>query len=92
MAASQIGLRSDIGGEGDYLIDFRRRRAQVPYLNSAGQPATVCMTSAHDVARFVVAALDLPTWPRELRMRGERMSVRDIVAVAETIQGIRLQH
>ncbi|KIV84036.1 hypothetical protein PV11_06011 [Exophiala sideris] len=87
MAASQIGLRSDIGQEGDYLMDFRRRRAQIPYQNSAGQPATVCMTSAHDVARFVVAALDLPAWPREFRLRGERMSVRDIVVVAETIQG-----
>ncbi|OQV01592.1 Alcohol dehydrogenase GroES-like domain-containing protein isoform 2 [Cladophialophora immunda] len=87
MAASQIGLRSNIGQEGDYLMDFRRRRAQVPYLNSAGQPATICMTSAADVARFVVAALDLPSWPREFRLRGERLSVRDVVAIAEEIQG-----
>ena len=88
MAASQIGLRSDIGQEGDYLMDFRQRRAQIPYLNTSGQPATVCMTSARDVARFVVAALELPSWPREFRLRGERMSVRDIVAIAEQVQGI----
>lgn len=91
MAASQIGLRSHIGHEGDYLMDFRRRRARIPCLNSAGHPATICMTSARDVARFVVAALDLPSWPREFRLRGERMSVRDIVAIAEEIQGIRRQ-
>ncbi|EXJ83208.1 hypothetical protein A1O1_06827 [Capronia coronata CBS 617.96] len=87
MAASQIGLRSNIGQEGDYLMDFRRRRAQIPYLSSTGQAATICMTSAQDVARFVVAALDLPSWPREFRLRGERMSVRDVVAVAEGISG-----
>jgi nucleoside-diphosphate-sugar epimerase len=89
MVASQIGLLSNIGREGDYLIDFRRRRAQIPYHNAAGQPATICMTSAADVARFVVAALDLPAWPREFRMRGERMTVRDLVAVAESVQGER---
>jgi hypothetical protein len=87
MAASQIGIRSNIGQEGDYLMDFRRRRAQVPYLNASGQPATICMTSAADVARFVVAALDLPSWPREFRLRGERLTVRDVVAIAEEIQG-----
>ncbi|KAK7897136.1 hypothetical protein LTR67_005025 [Exophiala xenobiotica] len=87
MAASQIGLNSSIGQEGEYLMDFRRRRAQIPYLNASGQPATVCMTSANDVARFVVAALDLPSWPREFRLRGERMSVRDVFAIAEAIQG-----
>jgi nucleoside-diphosphate-sugar epimerase len=87
MAASQIGLRSNIGQEGDYLMDFRRRRAQVPHFNTAGQPAMICMTSAADVARFVVSALDLPSWPREFRCRGERRSVRDVVAIAEEIQG-----
>lgn len=88
MAASQIGLRSDIGQEGDYVMDFRRRTAQIPYRNTAGQPATICMTSAHDVGRFVVAALDLPSWPREFRVRGERMSVQEVVAIAERVQGM----
>ena len=87
MAASQIGLRSDIGQEGDYLMDFRQRRAQIPYLNTSGQPAMICMTSARDVARLVVAVLDLPSWPREFRLRGERMSVRDVVAIADQVQG-----
>lgn len=92
MAASQIGLNSSISQEGEFLMDFRRRRAQIPYLNASGQPATVCMTSAHDVARFVVAALDLLSWPREFRLRGERMSVRDVVAIAEAIQGTTSLH
>lgn len=87
MSGSQIGLRSNVGQEGDYLMDFRHQRAQLPYLSTAGHPATICMTSANDVAKFVVAALDLPSWPREFRLRGERLTVRDVVAIAEEIQG-----
>lgn len=89
LAASQIGLNSHIGREGDYLMDFRQQRAQITCLNNAGHPAMVCMTSARDVARFVVAALDLPSWPREFRIRGERMNVREVVAVGEEVQGTR---
>lgn len=87
MAASQIGLQSRIGREGDYLLDFRHERAQVPSHNTSGEPPAICMTSARDVARFVVAALDLPSWPREFRLRGERMTVREVIAVAEQVRG-----
>jgi len=87
MAASQIGLRSPIGQEGTYIMDFRRMKARFPYYNSTGQPLYVCMMSARDVARFLVAALDLPSWPREFRLRGERMSVSDIVAIGQQVRG-----
>jgi nucleoside-diphosphate-sugar epimerase len=88
MAASQIGIQSGIGREGDYLMDFRQKRAQILNVSTGGQAATICMTSARDVARFIVAALDLPSWPREFRLRGERLSVRDLIAIAEDVQGI----
>lgn len=88
MAASQIGVRSDIGQEGEYIMDLRRARAQLPFYNEAGQPVYVCMTSARDVARFVVAALNLASWPREFRMRGDRMSVSDLVTIGEQLRGI----
>jgi NmrA-like family len=87
MRASQIGLRSAIGGEGEYIMDMRNAKAMVPYFNSTGQPVFVCMMSARDVARFVVAALNLSTWPRELRMKGERMTVSDLVKVGEELRG-----
>ena len=87
MAGSQIGVQSQLGREGDYLLDFRRERAQVPFNSTSGQPASICMTSARDVARFIVAALDLPSWPRELRLRGERMNVREVIAIAEQVRG-----
>jgi hypothetical protein len=87
MASSQIGVNSSIGQEGDYIMNVRRRTAQLPYNDDDGRSARICMTGARDVAQFVVAALSLPSWPREFRMRGERMSVREVVAIAERVLG-----
>jgi NmrA-like family len=87
MRASQIGVRSAIGGEGEYIMDIRNAKAMIPNFNSAGQPVYVCMMSARDVASFVVAALDLSFWPRELRMKGERMTVSDLVSIGEALRG-----
>jgi hypothetical protein len=87
MAASQIGVRSNIAQEGEYIMDLRRAKAQLPFYNEAGQPVYVCMTSARDVARFVVAALSLASWPQEFRMRGDRMSVSDLVTIGEQLRG-----
>ncbi|KAL8687281.1 MAG: hypothetical protein Q9218_006503 [Villophora microphyllina] len=86
MIASRIGVRSGIGGEGDYLMNISQRRAQIPY-GTNGQPATICVTSAEDVGKFVAAAIGLQSWPPELRMRGDRMNVSRLVHIAETIRG-----
>ena len=86
LGASQIGRSSGISGEGEYIMNFRRMRAQVPFLG--GQPVTVSMISARDAARFVVAALDLPNWPTEWRMRGDRMTVSQIVDIGEELIGL----
>jgi nucleoside-diphosphate-sugar epimerase len=87
MRAYQIGLRSAIGGEGEYIMDIRNGKAMIPYFNSDGQPVYVCMTSARDMARFLVASLELSSWPRELRLRGDRMTVSEIVSVGEALRG-----
>ena len=84
LAASNIGHASGLNGEGDLLMNVRGYRAQIP-VAANGQPATVCMTSAQDVGRLVVAALEMPEWPSELRMCGARMNTYQIVAVAETM-------
>ncbi|KAK2758971.1 hypothetical protein FQN54_003069 [Arachnomyces sp. PD_36] len=87
MASLQLGHGTNISGEGDYVMDIRKRKAHVPFYSNAGQVVRTCMTSAEDVARFVVAALELPQWPTEFRMRGDRMSVSEIVQVAEAMTG-----
>ena len=86
-AAANIGQTSGNGSEGDYLMNVRELSAQVP-LDSSGQPAIVCLTSAKDVGKFVVAALDLPDWPTELRMYGERRNVSDIIRVGEQMRSM----
>ncbi|KAL8947061.1 MAG: hypothetical protein Q9222_006620 [Ikaeria aurantiellina] len=86
MNAARIGIRSGIGAEGDYLMAISHKRAQIPY-TAGGQPATVCMTSAEDVGKFVAAAIGLPNWPTELRMRGDRMNISRLVHIAEIIRG-----
>lgn len=87
MAASAIGLRCGTSGEGEYLMDVRRMKARIPRYNDSGWIVHLCMTSADDVARFVVAALDLPHWEPEMRMCGDRMSASDVVQVAEFMTG-----
>lgn len=86
MIASNIGRGSGISGEGDYIMNTRQMRAQVPY-ETNGQPATICATSVQDVGRFVAAAIGMLQWPVELRMCGERMNVSDLVRVAEIFRG-----
>jgi nucleoside-diphosphate-sugar epimerase len=86
MAALQLGQGTNVAGEGDYLMNVRQRTAQIPY-HPSGQEVPICMTSAEDVARFIVAALDLPEWPGEFCMCGERMTVGDVVKMAEIMCG-----
>ncbi len=87
MSQFQIGVQSHIGGEGDFIMDLRQAKAQLPFYNEAGQPVYVCMTSARDVARMIVAALGLSSWPREFRMRGDRMTVSELVGIGEQLRG-----
>ncbi|MCJ1243347.1 hypothetical protein MMC30_000544, partial [Trapelia coarctata] len=85
MSAMGIGGTCGAAGEGDYLVNIRLMRSQIPH-EASGHPAMVCMTAAQDVARFVVMALDLPDLPTELRMCGSRMNVSDVVQVAEIMR------
>lgn len=86
MIASNIGRGSGISGEGDYVLNTRHMKAHIPH-EPDGPAATVCITSAQDVGRFVAASVGMPHWPSELRMCGERMNFSDLVRVAEVIRG-----
>ncbi|EEQ91778.2 uncharacterized protein BDCG_06898 [Blastomyces dermatitidis ER-3] len=86
MAAFQLGKGTYIDGEGEYLMNIRMMKAEIPYFNVLGAPVVVCMTSAQDLARYIVAALDLPQWTTEFRVCGRRMTLGDIVKEAEIIR------
>jgi hypothetical protein len=87
MITSNIGRGSGISGEGDYIMNVRRMKAQIPYA-SDNRPALVCITSVQDVGRFVAAAIGIPQWPMELRMCGERVDFSRLVRMAELLRGI----
>ena len=73
LANFNLGHVQGPNGEGDFLLDMRSMAAQIPH-NRTGGPAMLCLSSAQDVARAIVAALDVPNWPHVFRFQGERMN------------------
>lgn len=61
--------------------------------NAAGIPGDgntpVTFTYTFDIARFVVAALDLEKWPRELRIVGDELTFNEFLAIAEEVKGLK---
>ncbi|KAF7551004.1 hypothetical protein G7Z17_g5333 [Cylindrodendrum hubeiense] len=76
-----IGNSADLAEAGSYLLNLNHASAEIVEKDSGGHTVRICMTSVYDVVQFIVAAIELGpgTWPRELTMRGDRMSLRDIV-------------
>lgn len=70
-------------------MNCRTMQAKVPaYDAQENMTVTICMTAAQDVARFVTKAIDLPQWPAELRMTGQRVLVRDLVELVQRLKGM----
>lgn len=76
-----IGRSTNIWNPGDYLLNIETAQAEIVSRNAQGRPVAVSMTSVYDVARFVAAAVEigLERWPREFRMRGDHLSLEEIV-------------
>lgn len=86
LAGFGTGFASGNNNEGDYLMNVRSMRSQIPH-DSSQRPAMICISAMDDVARFIVAALDLPQWPNELRMCGQRLNVSELVRIGERCRG-----
>jgi hypothetical protein len=86
MISLRIGVNTGYGNEGDYIADPRNMTAVAPVYDSNQNLSVVCLTSVYDVARFVVRSLDMPSWPQEMTMCGERVTVQ---ALIETMQSSR---
>ncbi|KAF2838415.1 isoflavone reductase family protein [Patellaria atrata CBS 101060] len=87
LAGAGLGIGSGIAGEGAYMVNLRNMMGAAPIYDPLNNLVYICMTSAQDVARFVVRCLDLDEWPRELRMCGERVSVWDLLATIQEVRG-----
>jgi len=92
LRAHRLGLRSNVDGEGDFIVNVRNMTANAPVYDSNNQPnVTICLTAAEDVARFVVKALELNRWPEEMTMVGERMTVLDLLRCVERARGMYVE-
>jgi len=84
---SYIGRTSEFDNEGSFIMDCRNMRAEAPIYDASGRPrVTLCLTAAQDVARFVTRALSMSSWPTELRMCGQRITVADLIALTEQLK------
>lgn len=81
LLSQHMSVNSGTSNEGDFIANPRTMTALVPTWDSQHNLSYVCLTSAHDVAQFVVRALDMPSWAPEMTMRGDRMTVNNLVEV-----------
>jgi hypothetical protein len=81
MLSQHMGANTGYSNEGDYIANPRSMTAVAPTFDAAHNLSCVCLTSAYDVAQFVVRSLDMPVWAPEMSMYGERMTVNDLVEV-----------
>lgn len=66
-----------------FVIDLANKVAAVP--GDGNVPVT--FTYTFDLARFVVAALDVEKWPQESRVIGDELTWNEFVRLAEEVQG-----
>ncbi|KAJ4306107.1 hypothetical protein N0V88_000903 [Collariella sp. IMI 366227] len=85
-----IGSGSGIQGPDDYLVNIQEARSEIVALGPNGRAAKLSMTSVYDVAHFITAAIEmgLENWPKEFRMRGDSMTVQEIVEICSNTLGI----
>lgn len=83
-----IGHGCGISSAGDYLVDMHRATAEYAERDSKGRSVRICLSSVYDVVRFLVAAIDLGAerWPSEYTMRGDRMTLREVVDTCSAVR------
>lgn len=79
-----------IGEEGNFLVDIRAGKATIPII-SATEEVSICMISARDVARYIVAALnayeDTAAWPKEFKFCTERLAMSQLLEICSRVRG-----
>ncbi|KAL2264718.1 hypothetical protein VTJ83DRAFT_7228 [Remersonia thermophila] len=85
-----IGAGSGIQGPDDYLVNLQEARAEIIPTNASGRSVKISLTSVYDVAQFITAAIDMgiDSWPNEFRMRGDSMTVQELVETCASTLGI----
>jgi hypothetical protein len=70
----------------DTFIDFQNRRAIVV---EGHEDAVMTLTTVQDIAGIVAAAVDLRSgWPETGGIRGNRVTVSEIIKIGEKVRGL----
>ncbi|KAH8662992.1 NmrA-like family protein [Tricladium varicosporioides] len=69
------------------VIDIANKTAGIPGTGNE----LVTLTYTFDLARFIVAALDRPQWPEELRVVGDQITMNEFVRLAEEVRGAKFE-
>ncbi|KAI1429157.1 isoflavone reductase [Xylaria sp. FL1777] len=93
LRAYNMGASHRLFNQSDYLVDIESATAELPATNAQGRQVHITLTSAFDVARFVAAAVELgiDNWPREFKMRGERITPQRIQQYCSEVRQIEFQ-
>ncbi|KAM6527593.1 hypothetical protein FALCPG4_008649 [Fusarium falciforme] len=79
-------VKSHIRPEG-LFVDMENNAAAIP--GSGTAPAV--FTHSLDVARFVVAYLQLPKWEKSAYILGDRLTWNEFVQIAEDVKGVKFR-
>lgn len=85
--SSANGERNSIAFE-DFPIDVDNMTALMPTNLDPTLPISpICLTSAQDLTRCITTLLDMASWPVEIRIHSERMSVERLLTTIEGTRG-----
>ncbi|KAF7195505.1 hypothetical protein HII31_03099, partial [Pseudocercospora fuligena] len=88
LAQSQIGANTGLSAEGCYILNLRTMTGQVPAYDASNNPtATICMTAAQDVARFVTNPATLRAELLEAAAQGDVPRQLRLRALLDTAEG-----
>jgi hypothetical protein len=65
------------------IIDIENSKAAIP--GNGNVP--VVLTHSTDLARFVEAALSLDVWPEVSLIKGDKVTLEELVSIAEKVKG-----
>lgn len=71
-----------------FVLDMANKVAAIP--GDGNVPVT--FTYSFDLARFIVASLDLDKWPHENKVIGDEMTWNEFVSLVENTLGWYLQY
>ncbi|KAK3179354.1 hypothetical protein K4F52_009177 [Lecanicillium sp. MT-2017a] len=81
LGSYNMGAGEGVDSVGSYLMDINAGVVNCAQYDAQGRAVKLCLTSVHDLVRFIIAAVDLgpSNWPKEYRLRGDRLTIKDIV-------------